>query len=39
MILFDSEESARTAGEMIGARANVGVTLDGFEVREVVEHA
>jgi len=39
MILFDSEESARTASEMIGAGANVGVTLGGVEVREVVEHA
>jgi hypothetical protein len=39
MILFDSEESARTATEMIGAGATVGVTLDGVEVREVVAHA
>jgi len=39
MILFDSEESARTASEIIGDRATVGVTLDGVEIREVVEHA
>ena len=39
MILFDSEESARTASRMIGDRATVGVTLDGVEIREVVEHA
>jgi Putative mono-oxygenase ydhR len=39
MILFDSEESARTASEMIAAGAREGVTLDGVEIREVVEHA
>jgi hypothetical protein len=39
MILFDSEESARTASGMIGAGATDGVTLEGVEVREVVEHA
>jgi hypothetical protein len=39
MILFDSEESARTASEMIAAGATDGVTLDGVELREVVEHA
>jgi hypothetical protein len=39
MILFDSEESARTASEMVAAGATVGVTLDGVEVREIVEHA
>jgi hypothetical protein len=39
MILFDSEESARTASGMIGDRATVGVTLDGVEIREVVQHA
>lgn len=39
MIVFDSEESARTASEMIAAGAREGVTLDGVEIREVVEHA
>ena len=39
MILFDSEESARTASGMIGDQATVGVTLDGVEIREVVQHA
>jgi hypothetical protein len=39
MILFESEESARTAGEMIAAGAREGVTLDGVEIREVIEHA
>jgi hypothetical protein len=39
MILFDAEESARTASDMVAAGATGGVTLDGVEVREVVEHA
>ena len=39
MIVFDSEESARTASDMVAAGATGGVTLDGVEVREVVEHA
>jgi hypothetical protein len=39
MIVFDSEESARTASEMIASGAREGVTLDGVEIREVVEHA
>ena len=39
MIVFDSEESARNASEMIAAGATDGVTLDAVEVREVVEHA
>jgi hypothetical protein len=38
IIVFDSEESARSASDMIGAAATGGVTLDGVEVREVVEH-
>jgi hypothetical protein len=43
MVLFDSEDSARAATEMIRARAgereDEGVKLEGVEVREVVEHA
>jgi hypothetical protein len=42
MILFESEESASGATEMIRAAANDdrgGVSLEGVEVREVVEHA
>jgi hypothetical protein len=39
MIVFDSEELARTASDMIAAGATEGVTLDGVELREVVEHA
>ena len=42
MIIFDSEENARAAGERVSAIA-VGapddVTLDGVEVREVVASA
>jgi hypothetical protein len=42
MVVFDSERSANTATEMIRAAASAeggGVTLEGVEVREVVEHA
>jgi hypothetical protein len=42
MIIFDSEENARAAGDRISAiAANAGgdVTLDGTEVREVVASA
>jgi hypothetical protein len=42
MVIFDSEESARAAGERIKAVAESApddVTLDGTEVREVVASA
>ena len=42
MIVFDSEENARAAGERIRAIAGEApddVTLDGVEVREVVASA
>ena len=42
MIIFDSEENARAAGERIRAVAEAApddVTLDGTEVREVVASA
>jgi hypothetical protein len=42
MIIFDSEENARTAGDRISAIAADApddVTLDGVEVREVVASA
>ena len=42
MIVFDSEENARAAGELvsaIAADAPDDVTLDGVEVREVVASA
>jgi hypothetical protein len=42
MIIFDSEENARAAGERvsaIAASATDDVTLDGTEVREVVASA
>ena len=42
MIIFDSEENARAAGDRIGAIATDApddVTLDGIEVREVVASA
>ena len=42
LIVFDSEENARAAGERISAIANAAtddVTLEGVEVREVVASA
>jgi len=42
MIIFESEENARAAGERVGAIAATApddVTLDGVEVREVVASA
>jgi hypothetical protein len=42
MIMFDSEENARAAGDRISAiaaEASDDVTLDGVEVREVVASA
>jgi hypothetical protein len=42
MIIFDSEENARAAGDRISAIANSApedVTLDDIEVREVVASA
>jgi hypothetical protein len=42
MVIFDSEENARAAGDRvsaIAADARDDVTLDGVEVREVVASA
>jgi hypothetical protein len=39
MIVFESEEAARTAADQIGANVPEGVTFDSAEVREVVANA
>ena len=39
MIVFESEDAARTAAERLGANVPEGVTLEGSEVREVVASA
>jgi hypothetical protein len=39
MIVFDSEDAARTVAERIGATVPEGVTFEGAEVREVVASA
>jgi heme-degrading monooxygenase HmoA len=39
MTIWDSEEAAKTAGEMAQSLAPEGVTVDGVEVREVVASA
>ena len=40
MVVFESEDAARRAAEMITqANAPETVTLEGVEIREVVEHA
>jgi hypothetical protein len=44
MIVFDSEENARAAGDRVGAKFSLlehrnDITLDGVEVREVVASA
>lgn len=41
MVLFESADAARAAAEQIraGADADASVTLEGVEIREVVEHA
>jgi len=42
MAIFDSEENARAAADRVSAIASAGrddITLDGFEVREVVASA
>ncbi len=42
MVIFDSEENARAAGDRVSAIASTAgddVTLDGVEVREVVASA
>ena len=39
MIVFESQEAARTAAERIGASVPQGVTFEGAEVREVVASA
>ena len=38
MIIFESEDAARSASERIGANVPDAVTLESVEVREVVEH-
>jgi hypothetical protein len=37
--VFDSEESAKAVAGQMGQVPNVGVTIDGMEVAEVVAHA
>lgn len=39
MIVFESEEQAREAGERVRSMAPGGVAVEGVEVREVVAHA
>ena len=39
MIVFESEEAARTAAERIGTNIPDGVTFESAEVREVVASA
>lgn len=39
MIVFESEDAARTAAERIGSNVPEGVTFEGAEVREVVASA
>ena len=39
MIIFDSEEAATRASEMIPSTVPGGVTLDDVQVRDVVGHA
>ena len=39
MLVFESEEAARTAAERVGANVPEGVTFEGAEVREVVASA
>ena len=39
MIVFESEDTARAAGERIPGTVPEGVTLQNVEVREVVAHA
>jgi hypothetical protein len=39
MLVFESEEAARTAAERVGANIPEGVTFEGAEVREVVASA
>jgi hypothetical protein len=39
MVIFESEESAKSASEQVPSMIPEAVTLDGVEVREVVAHA
>jgi len=39
MLVFESEEAARTAAERVGANVPDGVTFESAEVREVVASA
>jgi len=38
MVLFESEDQARAAAEMVRSGERAGVTIDDVEVREVVVH-
>ena len=39
MVVFESEEAAKTVSERIPSMITDAVTLEGVEVREVVAHA
>ena len=39
MVVFDSEDAANTASQMVRSQARSGVTIDDVEVREVVASA
>jgi len=39
MIIFNSEEEANRASELIPSTVRESVTVEGVEVREVVAHA
>jgi hypothetical protein len=39
IVVFESEEAARSAGEMVRDRVPQGVNVEDVEVREVVAHA
>ena len=39
MVVFDSEDNARTASETVSSRVPEGVSLESVEVREVVASA
>jgi hypothetical protein len=39
MVLFDSEENARAASDLVPSMVASGTTIEGNEVNEVVAHA
>lgn len=39
IVVFESEEAAKRAGEQVRSMAPAGVTIEDVEVREVVAHA